>query len=238
MRPRATDDVAPRGASRLDLAPAALAARRLGVYGGSFDPPHAGHLWVAERAKEAFDLDHVVFVPARRPPHKPGRVLAPDGDRLAMLALLFGRRDWVSAWPGELRRAGPSYTFDTLATFRAGCAPEAELFLVLGSDNLSGLPRWHRAEELLGLAQPIVVRRTGAALDASALEGAAFADLDPALRARVRAGFVEVEVYDVTATDLRARLEEGGSEGPDGLVRRGLPPELGEYIRLRRLYRR
>lgn len=225
MRPRATDDVAPPGSSRLDLAPAARRARRLGVYGGSFDPPHAGHLWVAERARESFDLDHVVFVPARRPPHKPERQLAADGDRLAMIALLLGTREWASCWPGELRREGPSYSYDTLSAFRADCPVTTELFMIVGSDNLAGLPAWHRAAELLELAQPIVVHRSEAPLEPELL-----ASLGPKTAARVEAGFLRIEPFEASATAIRAALAKGDDPGP------ALPRTVREYARLRGLY--
>lgn len=225
MRPQATDDIAPFGVPPLDLSPAALAAKRLAVYGGSFDPPHRGHLWVAEQAREAFGLDHVVFVPARIPPHKLERSLAPDGDRLALLALLFGDRAWVSAWPGELRRPGPSYSVDTLQTFRAALAEDTELFMILGSDNLPGLPKWHRAEELLGLAQPIVILRSETALAREHLGGLA-ADLAE----KIVAGFLEVEPFDSSASAIRLALAEGRDPGP------AFPMMLREYVRLRGLY--
>ncbi len=225
MRPRATDDVAPLGVPPLDLSPAALAAKRLAVYGGSFDPPHRGHLWVAERAREAFDLDHVVFVPARRPPHKPERNLAPDGDRLALLALLFGDRPWVSAWPGELRRAGPSFSYDTLRIFRDALAEDTELFMILGSDNLPGLSKWHRAEELLELAQPIVILRSATSLAREHL-----GDLAPDLEEKVVAGYMEVETFDSSASAIRAAQAEGRDPGPT------FPGMLREYVRLRGLY--
>lgn len=225
MRPQATDDVAPRGQARLDLAPAAVAAGRLGIYGGSFDPPHEGHLFVAEEARRAFALDHVVFVPARRPPHKPGRRLAPDGDRLAMLALLLGARPWASSWAGELRRAGPSYTVDTLEAFRSGLGPQPALHLLLGSDNLPGLPSWHRAEELLGLAQPIVVHRRDQPLDPAVL-GA----LPAPLAERVRAGFLQLEPYEASSTAIRTALAAGRDPGP------ALPGRVRRYVALRGLY--
>lgn len=214
-----------RGSAPLEVAPGVRAARRLGIYGGSFDPPHAGHLWVAERARAAFDLDHVVFVPARHPPHKPGRRLAPDGDRLILLALCLAGYPWASTWAGELRREGPSYTVDSVERLARELGPGVALHLILGSDNLAGLPGWHRAHDILALVQPIVVPRAGAPFDPALL-----GDLSPDERRRVEAGFLPVAPFDADATALRAALARGEDPGPL------LPAPAREYARLRGIY--
>lgn len=195
------------------------------MLGGSFDPPHAGHLHVARRAREAFGLDHVVLVPAARPPHKPGRLLAAPADRLALLDLLVGGEPWLSVWTGELAREGPSYSIDTVRELRRALGPGAELHWILGSDNLAGLPGWREAEELLRLVQPIVVARRGAPLDEALL-----APLSPQARERVRRGFLPGEPFDASASELREDLRRGG-EG-DG----ALPASLREYIREKGIY--
>ena len=212
------------------LAPAARSAERLALYGGSFDPPHAGHLHVAEAAREAFGLDHVLFVPARRPPHKPGRQLAPGADRVALLRLLLAERRWArdgaSVWTGELLRRGPSYTLHTVHRLREQRdEANAPLFLILGSDNLNGFDRWHGVEELVSLVQPIVIFRTGTALDATIAP-----DLSPEARERLTAGFLEVPPLDVSSSELRERLAEGRDPGPQ------LPAALREYVRARGIY--
>ena len=208
------------------LSEAARRARRLGVFGGSFDPPHAGHLHVARSARAALDLDHVLFVPAARPPHKPGRELAAGEMRVRMLELLLAGRSWATVWAGELRREGPSFTVDTLLALADELGSGTELFLILGSDNLADLPRWRDAERLLSLARPAVVLRRGSSLDVTAL-----APLSSSARARVEAGTIDVEPVDVSASEIRAALlSENAGDVP------GLPSELVEFIRRNRLY--
>jgi nicotinate-nucleotide adenylyltransferase len=186
------------------LDPRARAARRLGVLGGSFDPPHRGHRFAAEVARERARLDHVLFVPARQPPHKPELELAEAEHRLAMLELLLAGLAWASTWTGELERSGPSYTIDSLRALRAAAGQGCELFLILGSDNLAGFPRWRAADEIVALARPLVVARRGSPLVAVATAG-----LSPASARALAEGLCDVEPCDASATDVRARLERG-----------------------------
>jgi len=203
---------------------------RVGIYGGSFDPVHNGHLHVARVARERLELDGIVWVPAARPPHKPLKRLASEADRLAMLelALAGDERAWISTL--EFERSGPSYTFDTLRELpvRAGLRPGCELFLLLGWDNLRGLERWHRAGEVLSLAQPIVVWREGG--DEAVLAHLRSA-LEPQAFARLESGLVRVTPSPESSTDVRARLERG--EWPVEAV----PAAVLEYIRSRGVYR-
>lgn len=203
--------------------------RRVGVYGGSFDPVHNGHLHVVRAARERFALDGVVFVPAARPPHKPGKSLASEADRLAMLELaLEGDREaWISTI--EFERAGPSYTYDTLRELpaRAGLASGCSLHLLIGWDNLRGLERWHRADAVLTLAQPIVVWREGG--DEAVLAHLA-RTLAPELFARIERGLVRVPPAPESSTDVRERLERGKVPVD------ALSPSVLEYIRSRGIY--
>lgn len=213
---------------RAPLDARALGAGRLGVYGGSFDPVHRAHLWVARTAQRAFALDHIVWVPAARPPHKPGIELASGADRLAMIELALGGEPSWSAWSVELERVGPSYTIDTLRALAAARGHERGLHLVIGGDNLGFLPKWREVGALLELAQPIVVARRDAAR-------AALDALRPRLSAvqfeRLAAGFLDLEPFDLSATELRARIASGADVSED------LPPGVGAYLRERRLYR-
>ena len=199
---------------------------RVGLYGGSFDPVHSAHLAVARRAAEAFELERVLFVPARRPPHKPDTQLAPDDQRLAMLELATAdRADW-SVDPCELGRVGPSYTIDTVRDLERRLAP-AELWMIVGSDNLPGLPDWSRVEELLDAVQPIVIFRQGTSREVlSTLAGR----LSARALERLKRGFLDLEPVVASSTDLRHSLGEGESEPLD------LPPTVWEYIRSRGLY--
>lgn len=217
--------------SALPAAPLSAAARgaaRLGILGGSFDPPHLGHLHAARRARAAFALDHVVFVPAARPPHKPERRLASAEQRLAMLALLLQDEPATSVWSVELEREGPSYTIETARTLRA-LAPGARLFLVLGEDNLADFPRWRAAEELVGLVQPIVVHRRGAAPSPADL-----APLSPRARAKVELGRLSGSPVDASSSDLRAAFAGERWEGAD----QPMPAALARYVHEHGLYRR
>lgn len=210
------------------LSAEARRAQRLGVLGGSFDPPHLGHLHAARRAREAFALEHVVFVPAARPPHKLGRALASERERLEMLALLLEGEADISVWGAELARRGPSYTVDTLRALRALVPTPAALFLILGADNLPDFPRWRAAEEILALAQPIVVHRSGA----EPVAEVASAGLSSIARTRLAIGRLACPALDVSSTEIRAEVVRGVA------AQLRLPPRLQEYIRARGLYRK
>lgn len=204
------------------------APERLGLFGGSFDPVHFGHLHAARAALEAFDLKRVLFIPAARPPHKPDHRLAPAADRVAMLAIALGGEPRFEIDPLELERAGPSYTIDTVHELRARYASkEPELFLIIGSDNLPGLASWWRAEELLANVQPIIVHREGD--PAELLHHLRGRLSDPALT-RLERGFLRIEPVVVAASELRDALRAGRDPGD------ALPFGVFDYIRARRLY--
>lgn len=190
------------------------------MLGGSFDPPHRGHLFAARRARAAFGLEHVLFVPAARPPHKPERVLASAVERLAMLRALLEGEPEVSVWDVELARSGPSFTIDTLRELRARVPASTRLYLVLGADHLAGFERWKEVEELVRIAQPIVVQRN-AALGELEL-GAGLSEL---ARTRLAIGRLSSEAFDASSTELRAELARG--RVPEAL----LTPALSAWLR-------
>ena len=204
--------------------------RRVGIFGGSFDPPHLGHLHVARAARRFADLETLLLMPAARPPHKPHRRLASGEDRAAMLELVC--RDLEAEAPGvhrvdrrELTREGPSFSIASAREVLAELGgPEAvELFLVLGSDNLSGLQHWREVEALLELAQPIVVPREQHPEERLAeLEG----ELSASALARLRAGLVRVTPLEASSTALRE-----GTAGWESVT-----PEVAEYIAEHGLY--
>lgn len=134
---------------------------RLAVFGGSFDPVHNGHLALARQIVAGDHADEVMFVPARRPPHKLGRALTPGEHRLAMLRLAIADDEAFSVSDIELTRSeGLSYTFDTLAALRL-VFPEPVLFFLLGMDSLADLHKWHRAGELVQHVEFLVYPRPG-----------------------------------------------------------------------------
>jgi nicotinate-nucleotide adenylyltransferase len=169
--------------------------RRIGIFGGTFDPPHVGHLVTAVNVRHALALDVVLLVVANDPWQKSGeRQVSPAADRLAMVDAAVGDVEGLEASDLELRRGGTSYTADTLAELRTA-HPEAELFLVLGSDAAAGLPTWERAEEVRTGAGIVVVTRPGAEQGAPP-EGWTWVS-------------VETPRLEVSSTDLRARFTDG-----------------------------
>ncbi len=133
---------------------------RIGIFGGSFDPVHYGHLLLAELCRESYELDEVRLVPAAIPPHKQDQGRAADEHRLHMLHLAIGGHPKISAWDVELQRGGVSYTVETLQALRAE-QPTDELFFLMGADSLFDLPNWRSPEEICELATLAVVDRPG-----------------------------------------------------------------------------
>lgn len=214
-------------------APELLHAPRVALYGGTFDPVHTGHLFVARTALASAQLDGVVFVPAARSPHKRDVDQAPDADRLAMVRLAIEGEARLDAWDFELERGGVSFTLATvrhLIELRGDGAEPPHL--LIGSDQLGGLERWHGVDELVASVRPLVVRRASrkdvdAAFDrlAGVLETATFE--------RVRAGLLEADAtHPASATALRAELANGGTTHADWL-----PEPVLRYVREHALYR-
>ena len=132
--------------------------RRLGLFGGSFDPIHRGHIEPVLGAQEALGLDRVLFLPTANPPHKLDRRLAPAWQRYAMVELaLLGFPD-LHAHPHELRQVGPAYTIETLESF-SQTEPDSDLFLLVGEDSFQALPTWRRGLDIPALATVAVMRR-------------------------------------------------------------------------------
>jgi nicotinate-nucleotide adenylyltransferase len=172
---------------------------RIGLFGGTFDPPHLGHLRLAEEARESLALDRVVFIPARVPPHKRSRRVSPPAVRLRLLrAALRGTGFRIDTL--ELGRRGPSYTVETLELLHAR-HPRAEFFLLAGADSLRDLPTWREPDRILELAVLAVARRPGV--------GAARNRLPAAWRRRI--AFLDNPPLDVASSDLRARIAAGRS---------------------------
>ena len=198
---------AARGAGRDEEALKA----RVGVFGGTFDPVHVGHLAIALAALESVPLDRVLFVPARRSPLKDRDPLASVADRVTMLEAAIASEPRFALSRVELDRDGVSYTVDTLEALR----PEGELFLILGSDALADLARWRSPDRIRELATILVAARPGAP------------EPDPMHRAR---GF-DAPRLDISSRELRARAARGMS------LRYLVPDTVWEHIKRRRLYR-
>lgn len=187
----------------------------VGLFGGSFDPVHHGHLIVARAVAEAAGLAEVRFVPAREQPFKTGRHGAPAGDRAAMLELAVAGEPGFRVERLELERPGPSYTVDTLRALRAR-EPAVRFALLVGADAARELGQWREAEALPGLATLMVFARPGAAVPAGLPAGTVV---------------VEAPQVDISATAVRARVRAGRS------VRYLVPDAVAAYVAAHRLYR-
>ena len=190
---------------------------KLGLLGGMFDPIHLGHLRAAEIVRESLGLDEVVFVPAGVPPHR-GKPAAAGIDRYAMVALATSTQRAFVPSDVELAREGPSYTVETVAELRAR-HPQAEVVLIVGSDNLPMIAEWREPERLLEMCTVAVVERPGSA---------------PAPAGKVppsRVRRVEGAALPIASRDLRERIRAGRS------VRHLVPDGVADYIDKRGLYR-
>jgi nicotinate-nucleotide adenylyltransferase len=187
---------------------------RLGVFGGTFDPVHVGHVVVATESRAQLALDRVLLVVAGDPWQKRGNVVASAADRLALVAAAVDGVDGVEASAIEIERDAPSVTADTL---EALTAPDRELFLVLGADAVANMGTWRRLEETRDLATVVVVERAGDAH--SEPPGGGW-----------RVQRVAIPRLDIASTDLRERLRSG--RPIDGLV----PPAVVRTIHTRGLY--
>jgi nicotinate-nucleotide adenylyltransferase len=134
--------------------------KRIGIFGGSFDPPHIGHLIIAELARRSLELDVVYLVPAYRPPHKAGKHASTARDRLTMTKLSIKGNSGLRVSDIEIRRRGVSYTVDTVNAFQRRF-PGSELFLIIGSDSLRQFHSWKEPEKILAHAKLAVYRRPG-----------------------------------------------------------------------------
>lgn len=202
---------------------------RLGVFGGTFDPPHLGHLALAESAREQLALDRVIFMPAGEPPHKRGRRLTPARHRLAMARLAVRGNKAFEVSSIEARRSGPSYTVDTLRAI-ATRAPHATLFLLLGADSLDDFPTWRDPRGILGLATLVIASRPGARARRPAPGGGV--RRAPARGSRPAVLWLANPGLDVSSTAIRARAAQGAS------LRYLVPDAVSAYIGRHRLYRR
>ncbi len=189
---------------------------RLGIFGGSFDPPHLGHLLPVIDAAERLGLDAVRFVPAATQPFKIGRASAGPRDRMAMTERLVAKVPGFAADATEIDRAGLSFTVDTLATM-AGMEPDAELVLLVGADAFAMFDQWREPERILELARIAVLARGTEGL--------------PEAGARTGVTYVPTRRVDISSTELRARVADGRT------IRGFVPDAVADYIAEHRLYR-
>lgn len=197
---------------------------RLGLFGGSFDPPHVGHLLVAGDAHEALRLDRVVFIPTGVQPLKAGRAVASAEHRLAMVRLLVGADPRFTVDPVETDRPGLSFTVDTLSEF-ADRHRGAELFLLVGADVPRAFARWREPERIVELATVVVLHR------AEDADGENESGEEPgAIHLRKRLTFLSTRRIDISSTEIRARLRSGRP------IHGFVPDAVAEFIAAERLY--
>lgn len=191
--------------------------------GGTFDPPHYGHLRLADAAQQQLALDRVLWIVAADPPHKQDREITPVADRLDLVAAA------IAGLPGhvisrvDIDRPGPHWAADTVALISAQF-PDDRLYFLMGGDSLRDLPTWGRPQEFLRHTQLGVLRRPGAPIDLTALEAAL-----PGISSKVR--FIDAPRLDISAHAIRRRVAAGLPL--DGLV----PPAVADLILVRGLYR-
>jgi len=189
---------------------------RLGIFGGSFDPPHLGHLLPVIDAAETLNLDAVRFVPAAVQPFKVGRATASPMDRFAMTERLVAGLPGFSVDPTEIQRAGLSFTVDTLAAI-AAATPGTELTLLLGADAFALFDQWREPERIRRLATVAVLVRGGDAM--------------PVVDETSGVRLLQSRRVDISSTELRARVAAGRT------IRGFVPDAVADYIAEHRLYR-
>jgi nicotinate-nucleotide adenylyltransferase len=190
--------------------------KRIGLFGGSFDPVHIGHLLVAQAACEELGLDRLFFIPAAQSPFKPALAPAPDATRLRMLRLALAGKPGYEIDPQELTRGGISFSIDTVRDY-ARRFPGAELMYLVGADHVPTLPKWREADALAAMVRFVVIPRPGE-IPAAAT---------PPFRIEVLGGWP----LKVSSSEIRARVKAG--RPVDHLV----PPGVADVIREQGLYR-
>ena len=201
-----------------------MTAGRIGILGGTFDPIHLGHLFIAEEAMQDASLERVIVVPAREPPHKTNGPVASAAQRLDMARLAIADNPNLEVSTMEIEREGPSYTVDTLRAMQC-LYPDSELFFIVGSDALADLRGWKEPSAILEQARILAVARGGR-------DGTTPASVEEiVLQARGRVRLIDGPRIDISATELRDRIARGRS------IRYLVPEAVIAYIAREGLYR-
>jgi nicotinate-nucleotide adenylyltransferase len=199
------------------------AARRIGVFGGTFDPVHYGHLVCAEQLREAAGLDVVVFMPCSRQPHKPRHAPSPPLDRLAMLRAATRGHEAFMVSDLEVKRGGLSFTADTVLELRSKVGGRPEIWLLLGMDAFLDIPRWKDPDTIFRECRFAVATRPG-----YEEAGGAGASFGQGLKRKCR--FVRITALDISSTAIRRRVARGKS------IAYLVPPPVEAHIRKAGLY--
>jgi nicotinate-nucleotide adenylyltransferase len=197
---------------------------RVGVLGGTFDPPHLGHLVLASCAAEQLGLERVLFVPAGDPWRKAARRVTPAAQRLEMTRLAIAGDPRFDVDPTEVQRQGPSYTSDTLRELKQRLAPESHLYFLVGEDALEDIRYWHEPEAIFAAATLAVAPRMETPVPEPPSEHAGSALALPPFER------IDMPYIGISSTDLRRRVQRGES------LRYLVPDAVGRYIREQGLY--
>ncbi len=198
--------------------------RRVGIFGGTFDPIHIGHLILAEEAWFQLQLDRVYLAPAGDPPHKLGRQLAPVRDRLYMAELATADIDYILVSSIDADRPGPHYTSDMVRLLQAEAGPNTELYFLMGMDSLRDLPTWHEAAWLVDHARLVALSRHDVKLNWESLEAAL-----PGIRSRVI--ILDMPELEIASHVIQQRVRNGQP------IRHMVPRSVEAYIQKHNLYR-
>jgi nicotinate-nucleotide adenylyltransferase len=191
---------------------------KLGIFGGTFDPIHLGHLILAEELKEELDLQKVIFVPSANPPHKENSHLSEAKDRLMMTQIAIQDNSAFILSDLELKRKGKSYTIETINQFKE-LYPQAKLYLLLGSDVLEELHLWKEPEKIFEQIKVVIAKRPG------------FDRIDPQNSYVKKSQVISIDGLNISSSRIRERVKSGKS------VRYLLPPGVEEFIQAKNLYK-
>ena len=196
----------------------------MGLLGGSFDPPHIGHLLLAEEARDQLGLSEVHLAPAGQPPHKLDLAMTPVADRVRMTELAITDNPCFRLSRVDADRPGPHYTIDLVKLVRGQLPPEAELFFLMGFDSLRDLPKWREPSQLIRTAHLVALTRPDIPINWDTLE-----EKLPGVRERVT--LLDMPELEIASHDLRERVRKGRS------IRYMVTEPVRVYIEERRLYR-
>jgi nicotinate-nucleotide adenylyltransferase len=219
--------------------------RRLGLFGGTFNPVHYGHITMARRVRQALDFDRILFIPTGDPPHKSSQDLASAKDRYEMVRLAIASESDLAISDIELRRTGKSYTIDTVRLLREEYGPQTDLFFLIGLDAFLEFPSWRESDALLGLCSFVVMNRPGTSFQdltqldhfrmlsresLAALDAGSISQLDIPLGDR-RLICLHLPPSEISASDIRKKVRMGLS------VANLLPLIVESYILQHHLYK-
>jgi nicotinate-nucleotide adenylyltransferase len=198
---------------------------RIGILGGTFDPVHLGHLAIAEEARKRLLLSRVIFVPSGQPWLKTDRTITPAPHRIKMIEIAIEKKPYFEVSAIEINRKGPSYTIDTLNTIKRNLGKEGKLFLILGWDSLTEIPKWHNPDALVRICTLVAFTR----INTERPNLAAIEALVPGIKQNTV--MLDIEPVDISSTDIRERITRGLS------LKKLVPDRVVGYIGENNLYK-